>query len=96
MTNIIPYGSRILVQRIPEEQKTSGGIIIPGAEHKKSSQFGTVLAIGNEQDDIEPGEVVFFSKYSGIEIDETHLILEEKDVLAFVKKEDIQDLLGGD
>ena len=43
---IRPLHDRILVKRIEEEEKTSGGIIIPDTA-KEKPQEGRVVAVGN-------------------------------------------------
>jgi chaperonin GroES len=91
-----PLHDRILVQRLDEEEKTSGGIIIPDSA-KEKPQVGKVLAVGNgkiAEDgkvtplDVKKGDKVLFSKYSGSEVpvdgDEA-LIIREDDVLAVLE-----------
>jgi len=91
-----PLHDRILVQRLDEEEKTSGGIIIPDSA-KEKPQVGKVLAVGNgkiAEDgkvtplDVKKGDRVLFSKYSGSEVpvdgDEA-LIIREDDVLAVLE-----------
>ena len=93
---IRPLHDRILVKRIDEEEKTSGGIIIPDTA-KEKPQEGKVVAVGNgkvAEDgtvtplDVKKGDKILFSKYSGSEvnIDEVeHLIMREDDVLAVLE-----------
>jgi chaperonin GroES len=90
---IKPLNDRILVVRISEEEKTSGGIIIPDTA-KEKPQEGKVIAVGpgkvDENGKRIPSEVkkddrVLFSKYAGTEINiegVEHLIMREDDVLA--------------
>ncbi len=89
---IRPLHNRIIVKRVEEEEKTSGGIIIPDSAKEKPSE-GKVIAAGNgkvkENGEIQPldvkrGDKVLFSKYAGTEINiegEEHLIIREDDVL---------------
>ena len=91
-----PLHDRILVQRLDEEEKTSGGIIIPDSA-KEKPQVGKVLAVGNgkiAEDgkvtplDVKKGDKVLFSKYSGSEVPvdgEEALIIREDDVLAILE-----------
>jgi chaperonin GroES len=93
---IRPLNDRVLVFRIDEEEKTSGGIIIPDTA-KEKPQEGKVVAVGpgkvNEDGKRIPLEVkkddhVLFSKYGGtdIKIDGVeHLIMREDDILGIVK-----------
>ena len=46
--NIRPLHDRIVVRRVEEEQKTAGGILLPGSAQEKPSQ-GEILAVGNGQ-----------------------------------------------
>ena len=91
-----PLHDRLIVKRIEEEEKTTGGIIIPDTA-KEKPQEGRVIAVGpgkvNEDGkvtpiDIKKGNRVLFSKYAGTEIQlegVEHLIIREDDVLAVLK-----------
>jgi chaperonin GroES len=93
---IRPLHDRILVKRIDEEEKTSGGIIIPDSA-KEKPQEGRVVSVGNGKIgedgtvtplDVKKGDKILFSKYSGSEIDldgTEHLIMREDDVLAVLE-----------
>lgn len=93
---VTPLHDRVLVIRIEEEEKTSGGIIIPDTA-KEKPQEGKVVAVGAgnlDEDgkrlslDVKKGDRVLFSKYSGNEImidGVEHLIMREEDILAIVK-----------
>ena len=90
---IRPLHDRILVKRIEEETKTSGGLFIPDSAKEKPIQ-AKVIAVGAGKTDkngklipldVKAGDKVLFSKYSGSEIKidgEEHLILREDDLLA--------------
>jgi len=92
---IRPLQDRILVQRIEEEQKTAGGIIIPDTAKEKPVE-GRVVAVGrgkvNDDGsirtlDVKPGDRVMFGKYGGTEVkldSKDYVILREEDVLAVV------------
>jgi len=88
-----PLHDRVVVKRLEEEEKTSGGIIIPDTAKEKPQQ-GKVIAVGKgrilEDGKVIPlvvkeGDRVLFSKYAGtenkVESDE-HLIMREDDILA--------------
>lgn len=88
--NIKPIGKRILVKLVKEEEKTAGGIILPGAVDKEKPSIGNVIAVGNDKElsEIKVGQKVIYSKNSGTEIkdnDEKYLILNIEDVLAIVE-----------
>ncbi len=94
---IRPLNDRVLVLRIEEEEKTSGGIIIPDTA-KEKPQEGKVVAVGPGKRDEEgkrvPLEVkendrVLFGKYAGTEIKidgVEHLIMREDDILGIIEK----------
>ncbi len=95
--NIRPLNDRVLVVRIEEKEKTSGGIIIPDTA-KEKPQEGKVVAVGPGKWDengkriplqVKKGDRVLFGKYTGneIKIDEVeHLIMREDDILGVIKK----------
>jgi chaperonin GroES len=92
---IRPLHDRILVKRLDEESKTSGGLFIPDSAKEKPIQ-AKVIAVGAGKTDkngklipldVKEGDKVLFSKYSGSEIKidgEEHLILREDDLLAIL------------
>jgi chaperonin GroES len=91
-----PLQDRILVQRVKEEEKTKGGIIIPDTAKEKPSE-GKVIAAGNgklnEEGkritlDVKKGDRILFGKYSGAEVKiegEEYLIMREDDVLGVIE-----------
>ena len=93
---IRPLQDRILVQRIEEDEKTSGGIIIPDTA-KEKPQEGKVVAVGKgkvledgkvQPLDVKKGDRILFSKYAGTEVNiegAEHLIIREDDVLGVVE-----------
>ncbi len=93
---IRPLNDRILVQRLEEEEKTAGGIIIPDSAKEKPAE-GKVIAVGpgklNDNGDrvamdVKEGDNILFSKYGGtdVKIDgEDYLIMREDDVLGIVE-----------
>ncbi|MGD9125298.1 MAG: co-chaperone GroES [Desulfarculaceae bacterium] len=94
---IQPLQDRVIVQRIEEEEKTSGGIIIPDTAKEKPQQGkimavgpGKVLEGGTRVDmTVKKGDLVLFGKYAGSEVtlegDEL-LIMREDDILGIIKK----------
>ena len=91
-----PLHDRLIVERLEEDEKTKGGIIIPDAA-KEKQQRGKVIAVGKgkvQEDgsiralEVKAGDVVLFGKYSGTEIkieNEERLIIREEDVLAVLE-----------
>ncbi len=92
---IRPLHDRILVKRLDEETKTSGGLFIPDSAKEKPIQ-AKVIAVGagkRDKDgkviplDVKAGDKVLFSKYSGTEVKidgDEHLIMREEDILAIL------------
>ena len=90
-----PLHDRVLVKRTEEEDKTSGGIIIPDTAKEKPIQ-GEVLAVGNGTKDesgkvvaldVKTGDKVLFGKWSGTEIKvegEDLVIMKESDIFGIV------------
>ena len=90
-----PLQDRILVQRVKEEEKTKGGIIIPDTAKEKPVE-GKIIAVGNgklsEEGkrialEVKKGDRILFGKYSGTEVkieDEEYLIMREDDVLGVI------------
>lgn len=95
--NIRPLRDRVIVRRLTEQEKTSGGIIIPDSAKEKPAE-GEVVAVGNGKvmEDgstlaisLKVGERVLFGKYSGTEVKvggEDLLILKEEDVFGVYSK----------
>jgi chaperonin GroES len=94
-TRVRPLHDRVIVQRIKEEEKTKGGIIIPDTA-KEKPQEGRVVAVGpGRQEDgkvialgVKAGDKILFGKYSGTEIKldgEEHLIMREEDILGVIE-----------
>jgi chaperonin GroES len=94
-TKVRPLHDRVIVKRIDEEEKTTGGLIIPDSA-KEKPQEGKIVAVGpGKQDDgkvialdVKAGDRILFGKYSGTEIKldgEEHLILREEDILGVIE-----------
>ena len=93
---IRPLQDRVIVQRVQEEEKTKGGIIIPDTA-KEKPQEGKVVAVGKGKVgddgkvtplDVKAGDRILFGKYSGTEVKidgEDFLIMREDDILGIVE-----------
>jgi chaperonin GroES len=93
---IRPLQDRVIVQRVDEEEKTKGGIIIPDTA-KEKPQEGKVISVGKGKAnddgkviplDVKVGDKILFGKYSGSEIKingEEFLIMREDDILGVVE-----------
>ena len=90
-----PLHDKVLVKRTEEEEKSAGGIVLPGSATEKPSQ-GEVIAVGpgkkSDNGDVSPvgvavGDTVIFGQYGGNEIKidgEEYLILSESDIFGVV------------
>lgn len=90
-----PLQDRLLVQRVEEEEKTKGGIIIPDTAKEKPAE-GKVVAVGKGKIDengkhialdVKKGDRILFGKYSGTEVKIDgieYLIMREDDVLGII------------
>ena len=92
-----PLHDRVVVKRLEQDEKTTGGIIIPDTAKEKPMQ-GEVLAVGpgakDEQGTVQPldvqvGDTVLFGKWSGTEV-----TVDGQDVL-IMKESDIMGVLDG-
>ena len=93
---IRPLHDRVIVQRIEEEEKTKGGIIIPDTA-KEKPQEGKVIAVGTGKVlengtklslDVKVGDKILFGKYSGTEIKiegDEFLMMREDDILGVIE-----------
>jgi chaperonin GroES len=87
-----PLHDRVVVRRLEQEEKTSGGIIIPDTAKEKPQQ-GEIIAVGpGARDesgkvnplDVKPGDKVLFGKWSGTEVridNEDLLVMKEADIM---------------
>jgi chaperonin GroES len=90
-----PLGDYVLVSHTKEEEKTSGGIIIPDTA-KEKPQEGTVIAVGPGRrikdgnriaGEGKKGDKVLFGKYAGTEIKldgVDHIIMREDEIFCIL------------
>ena len=95
--NFRPLHDRVVVERIDEEEKTAGGIIIPDTAKEKPMQ-GKIIAVGpgkrNDSGELSPldvksGDTVIFGKWSGTEVTidgQDLLIMNESDIMGILDK----------
>ena len=92
---IVPLGANVVVRRMPAEEATVGGIVLPDAAQAKPRQ-GRVLSIGDgrmladgdrAQHQVSEGDRVVFDSYAGAEVvvdGEDLLIMNEDEILAIM------------
>jgi len=90
-----PLHDRLLIRRVEQEAKSTGGIIIPDTAQEKPME-GEVIAVGpgarGEDGEVHPldvktGDRVLFGKWSGTEVrldGEELMIMKESDVMGIV------------
>jgi chaperonin GroES len=91
-----PLHDRLLIRRVEQEAKTTGGIIIPDTAQEKPME-GEVVAVGPgargddgkvQPLDVKAGDRVLFGKWSGTEVrldGEELMIMKESDVMGIVE-----------
>ena len=91
-----PLHDRLLIRRVEQEAKSTGGIIIPDTAQEKPME-GEVIAVGpgaRGEDgkvhplDVKTGDRVLFGKWSGTEVrldGEELMIMKESDVMGIVE-----------
>ena len=95
--NLKPLHDRVLVERVEQEDRTKGGIIIPDTAQEKPME-GKVRSVGggarNENGqvvalDVKKGDRILFGKWSGTEVKidgKELLIMKESDIMGIIEK----------
>ena len=95
--NLKPLHDRVLVERVEQEDRTKGGIIIPDTAQEKPME-GKVVSVGggarNENGqvvalDVKKGDRILFGKWSGTEVKidgKELLIMKESDIMRIIEK----------
>ena len=97
MVKFKPLHNYVLLERIEEENKTAGGIIIPDNAKEKPSH-GRVIAVGDGAFDgdyrvpltVKVGDVVLFAKWAAsaneVKIDgKDYVLVKETDILGILE-----------
>jgi len=96
MAGVRPLQDRVLVERLEDEEKSPGGIIIPDSAKEKPSR-GKIVSVGKGKVgddgkvrplDVKAGDKVLFGKYAGSEIKiegKEMLIMREDDILGIIE-----------
>ena len=90
-----PLHDRVVIRRVEQEGKTTGGILIPDTAQEKPME-GEIVAVGpgarDERGtvvplDVKQGDRILFGKWSGSEIKldgEDLLIMNESDIMGVI------------
>ena len=93
---IRPLQDRVLVERVDEEEKSAGGIIIPDTAQEKPME-GKVMAVGkgirNDEGkvhalDVKKGDRILFGKWSGTEVKldgKDLIVMKESDIMGVIE-----------
>ena len=96
MMKIRPLHDRVVVERLDEERKSAGGIVIPDNVAEKPDQ-GEVIAVGKGKIledgklrslDVKVGDRILFGKWSGTEVKVDGaelLIMKESDIMGVLE-----------
>ena len=94
---IKPLSDHILIEAMPQEEKTESGIFLPQTAEKERPEQGKVVAVGSGKKlfsgkvislDVKKGDIVLFTKYGPNEIKvngKEYLIAKEEDILAILE-----------
>lgn len=94
-TVLKPLNDKVLIEKSEAQEKSEGGIYLPGSSQEKPSE-GVVVAAGpgalNEKGErqalqVKNGDKVLYSKFAGTEVKyggKDYLIVAEKDILAII------------
>lgn len=93
---IQPLADRVVIKPVEAEEKTVGGIVLPGTA-KEKQQIAEVMEVGpggvvdgeKVEMQVKKGDRVIYSKYAGTEIkigNEELVIVREGDILAIVNE----------
>jgi len=93
---IRPLHDRVMVRRVAEDDRSSGGIIIPDTAKEKPMQGKVVAAgLGGRDEngkvvklDVKKGDKILFGKWSGTEVTvdgEELLIMKESDIMGIIE-----------
>lgn len=92
--NIKPLGDRVVIKMLEAEEKSKGGIFLPG-QTKEEPQIAEVVAVGpGEMQDgknvpmqVKVGDKILFPKFMGVAVrveGEDLLVVSEKDIFAIL------------
>lgn len=101
-TTLKPLGDRVLVKIQVQEEKTTGGILLPTSAQSKP-QGGEVVEVGEGKSigdkklelSVSKGDQIIYSKFAGTEVEFNggdFLLLKEDDIVGLLTGDDIKEL----
>lgn len=90
---IRPLSDRVVIKRLPHEEKSKGGIIIPDSASEEKGQTGKVIAVGSGRFidgkivpmNVKVDDTVVFGKYSGTDVGSDLIIIREEEILGIIE-----------
>ena len=93
--SVKPLADRVVIKSLAAEEKTIGGIVLPGSA-KEKPQMAEVIAVGPGGNvdgkevvmHVAVGDQVIYSKYAGTEVklgEEEYVIVKQNDIVAIVE-----------
>lgn len=87
-----PIDDRILVEAMPTEDRSAGGIIIPDSAKERPNK-GKIIVVGpgtiEDPMTLKPGDIVLYGKYAGVEVNlkgSEYLIMKQSDIFAVLEE----------
>ena len=82
LQEFVPFERRVLVKKIEVEQKSEGGLFLPGAEKEKHDE-GRVVTAGPDCVNVHVDDIVLFYPFAGINIvieGRNYIVIEEAEI----------------
>lgn len=84
---IKPLSKRVVLQRVKEEEKKVGGLLLPNSA-KNAENIAKVITIADDITTIQVNDTVIFEQFEGLSIEhngETFIIIKEENIVAIVQ-----------
>lgn len=90
---IRPLADRVVIKRLPHEEVSKGGIIIPDSAAEERGQTGKIIAVGTGRFvdgkvvpmNVKVNDTVIFGKYSGTDVGSDLMIIKEEEILGIIE-----------
>ena len=93
----VPVADRVLVQRVKQELKTAGGVLLPESSQPQNQLFAKVVAVGQGRVlkdgtrvncNVSEGQTVIVPEFGGTKLkldDQEFLVFRDEDIVAVVR-----------
>ena len=91
--NLKPLADRVIVEQVPADDKTAGGIIIPDVAKERPNRATVVAAGEGTADDpmkVKAGDIIIYGKFIGTQIEhdgKEYVILKQSEILAIIEQQ---------